>query len=353
MSDHIFMGLALDLAHTGTGTTSPNPSVGAIIVLQGVVVGEGATEPAGGRHAEIVAIAAARERARGATLYTTLEPCSHKEKRTPPCVDAIISAGIARVVVGMRDPNPAVDGRGIAAMRAAGIIVDEGVLLAECVRCHEFFSTWITKHRPFVTLKMAMTIDAIVTWGDGKRKQISSDSANTFVHELRSKHDAVLVGVETVLADDPRLTARIPRGRNPLRVVVDSSLRIPATAHVLSEEGKTIVCSTLDARARSDLSCETIRVESISGKVDLRAMLEQLAKRDVTSVLAEVGPSIAASLLEQGLVDKVIFIVAPFSVGSGRVWHEKLTKKIRLNDVHSELLGCDVVIEGTPEIQRD
>src|SRR5947208_6686148 len=245
--DEGFMAQALALAWRGAGQTSPNPPVGAVVVRQGRAVGTGHHRQAGGPHAEVVALRQAGPRARGATLYVTLEPCCHVNKRTPPCVPSIIKSGIKRVVAATRDPNPKVSGRGLAALRRAGLKVETGVGAREAERLIEPYRRLVTTGRPFVTLKVAATLDGKIATATGEARWISSPAAQKMVHLLRARSDAILVGIGTVLVDDPSLTVRTGslRGRVPLRVVLDPSLRIPMTAKVLTDgQAPTLIVTT-------------------------------------------------------------------------------------------------------------
>jgi len=311
---------ALELAEMGRETTSPNPMVGALVVAGGEVVGEGFHERAGGPHAEIGAIEMAGERARGATLYVTLEPCSH-QGRTPPCADMIVRAGIGTVVIAMGDPNPLVAGKGERILRDAGLEVRLGPYAEIAIRQNESYLKWITTGTPFVTLKMAMSMDGKVATRTGDSKWVTSEEARADVHDMRAASDAVMVGIGTVLRDDPRLTARNPGAvRQPVRVVVDSMARTPLESKVLDlSEAPTIVAVTARAHPQRVESLKAHGADVIEagagGQVDLQKLMNLLGEREVTSVLAEGGPTVAASLLASGTADKVVFYVAPKVVG--------------------------------------
>ncbi len=353
MNHELFMRPALALAYSQLGNVSPNPSVGAVIVRDGKIIAEGVTQPPGGSHAELEALRGAGEKARGATLYVTLEPCCHADKRTPPCVDAIIKAGVRRVVIGTRDRNPAVNGKGIAALKRAGIDAVEGVLEAEAKKAHEFFFHWIATKRPFVTVKAAMTLDGKMSWGDGKHKKISGEEAQRLAHLMRRQHDAVLVGIGTVLKDDPQLTCRLVKGRNPLRVVLDSRLRIPPGARLLNEEGKTIVFCTgahdREKRMKLEKRCEVIAVAAGRKGVEPGAVLEELGKLGITSVLVEGGAAVIASFLNGRLVRKFVFFIAPFPRQDGKGFFELLDGKVLMpKELTASPAGEDVLVEGYP-----
>ncbi|MBI3968580.1 MAG: bifunctional diaminohydroxyphosphoribosylaminopyrimidine deaminase/5-amino-6-(5-phosphoribosylamino)uracil reductase RibD [Chloroflexi bacterium] len=314
---------ALALARLALGRTSPNPAVGAVVVCDDEVIGEGFTQPPGGPHAEVVALRQAGERARGATLYVTLEPCGHFG-RTPPCSDAIVAAGIRRVHYAVADPNPLTAGKGPAALRAAGVEVS----VANWEPAHELneaFLEYVRSHRPFVTAKYAMTLDGKIATPTGDSRWVSDSVSRALVHELRDTTDAVLVGIGTVLADDPQLTARPdqPTGRTPrqpLRVVVDSGARLPLGAKLLSAPGRTLVATTAAAtptcrRALERAGAEILVVPDFEGRVDLDHLLAELGRRDVLSVLVESGGELLAGLLDRRLVDKVLAFVAPKIAG--------------------------------------
>lgn len=312
---------ALELAERGRGRTGVNPLVGSVVVSGGEVVGEGFHEVIGGPHAEANALAAAGERARGATLYVTLEPCAH-QGRTPPCTDAVLRSGVERVVIAMEDPNPLVRGGGIELLRAAGIEVDVGVLGEAVARQNEAYAKRITTGLPFVTLKMAVSMDGKVSTRTGDSRWITSEAARRDVHLARSSQDAVMVGIGTVLRDDPSLTVRmgIKGGNVPTRVVVDSDARTPPGSKVTdAREAPTLVAVTAHAPEERVKALRGIGVDvAVCGdgdRVDLTSLLELLAERGAASVMVEGGAELAASMLEEGLVDKIIFYVAPKLIG--------------------------------------
>ncbi|MGI9859846.1 bifunctional diaminohydroxyphosphoribosylaminopyrimidine deaminase/5-amino-6-(5-phosphoribosylamino)uracil reductase RibD [Moorella naiadis] len=317
--DTIFMRRALDLARRGLGRTSPNPAVGAVIVKDGRVVGEGYHQKAGTPHAEIHALQAAGPAARGSILYVTLEPCCHYG-RTPPCTAAIIAAGIRRVVAAMADPNPKVAGGGFQALRQAGIEVETGLLGEEARQLNEAFIKYITTGNPWVTLKMALTLDGKIATRTGAARWITGPEARERAHELRDTHDAILVGIGTVLADDPELTTRLPagRGRDAVRVILDSHLRLPLTTRVvnLQSAAPTLVATTAaaPAAAREELTARGVQVLVLpeeEGRVAWQPLLAELARRQITSILVEGGRGVNATALAAGVVDKVIAFIAP------------------------------------------
>ena len=321
MSDEAYIERALALAERGRGLVSPNPMVGAIVVAEGRIVGEGHHEGPGLPHAEIVALREAGEAARGAILYVTLEPCDH-HGRTGPCTEAIVEAGIARVVAAMRDPNPIVDGRGFEKLRSAGIEVVEGVDRAEAERLNEAFSKHVRTGLPFVVWKMAASLDGKVASRDGTSRWITGEAARADVHRLRAAADAILVGAGTVLADDPSLTVRMPgyRGAPPLRVLADARGRVPAKGDLFNDEAPTLVATTdlAPEERRSEWSAagaEVVVYEPEGQGVPLGRLMEDLGKRDVQGVLLEGGPTLAWSAVEEGVVDKVVVYLAPKLIG--------------------------------------
>jgi diaminohydroxyphosphoribosylaminopyrimidine deaminase/5-amino-6-(5-phosphoribosylamino)uracil reductase len=321
-ADERFMLLALDLAAKGLGEVSPNPMVGAVLVKEGEVIAAGYHQRCGGPHAEVVALEAAGCSAREATLYVNLEPCSHKG-RTPPCADRIIAAGISKVVVAVQDPNPLVNGRGLARLREAGIKVRTGVLQKKAERLNEVFLHHIVTGRPFVTMKAAMTMDGKIATRSGASRWISGERSREYGHRLRRQHDAIMTGVGTVLADNPLLTNRLlPEGRTPLRIIVDSKARTPPDANVvIGEHGRTLIAVTEEAPRERVAVLRNAGVEIVllppdgDGRVLLDALLAELGRRGITSVLAEGGSELNYALLANGLVNKLCFFIAPLIFG--------------------------------------
>jgi diaminohydroxyphosphoribosylaminopyrimidine deaminase/5-amino-6-(5-phosphoribosylamino)uracil reductase len=352
-----FMRLALREAEKGVGRTSPNPAVGAVLVKNGRVIARGFHARAGAPHAEVVALREAAGRARGADLYTTLEPCDH-QGRTPPCSAAILEAGVRRVFVGSRDPNPLVNGRGMARLRRAGIEVVAGVLALECDALNEHWMRFITSGRPFVTLKAAVTLDGKIATRTGDSRWVTGPEARAWVHRLRDRVDAILVGSGTALADDPRLTTRLPRGRgrDPLRVVLDSDLDLPdRLALFRAGPGRpTLVAHASRKGRRMGAGVELLACRPGPGGVDLGDLLSRLAARGVTHLLVEGGARVHARFLASGLVDRVAVFVAPKIVGGdGLSWiggpgPERMADALRLADVRVERLGDDVLVTGVP-----
>jgi len=358
--DETLMLRALAQAERGRGLTSPNPMVGALVVKDGVIIGEGYHAKAGAPHAERVALIAAGGAARGAALYVTLEPCVH-QGRTPPCVPALLEAGLRRIVVAVLDPTPRVNGAGVAALSQAGVEVSVGCLEPEARRLNRPFFTWVTERRPFVTLKVAMSLDGKIAGWNRSSRWITGEEARREAHRLRSESDAVVVGIATVLQDDPELTVRldVPWQREPLRVVVDSQARTPLSARVLAARspGRTLIAVTESAprdqaRALEDRGATVLRLPSRDGRVDLTALMAELARREVTALLLEGGGELNAGFLEAGLVDRVAVFVAPMLLGGqsaptpvggpGR----GLKEAFRLVGMSVRPVGADLLIEG-------
>ena len=320
MNDQDYMRLALELARKGQGWTSPNPMVGAVIVKDGVIIGQGYHARCGDLHAERAALKACTADPAGATMNVTLEPCCHKG-RQPPCTEAILEAGIARVVVGSSDPNPLVAGKGTGILRDHGVQITEGVCNEECLRLNDVFFHYIQTGRPYVVLKYAMTLDGKLAAYTGASQWITGETARRHVHTQRGRFRAIMVGIGTVLADDPRLTCRIEGGRDPLRIICDTHLRIPLTAQVVqtAAEVPTLIatCSqdTAAIQALKDKGCHVLVLPQADGHVDLNALVEILGKNDIDSILLEGGAQLHWSALKAGLVHKVQAYLAPKLLG--------------------------------------
>jgi diaminohydroxyphosphoribosylaminopyrimidine deaminase/5-amino-6-(5-phosphoribosylamino)uracil reductase len=364
--DERFMRRALELAELGRGLTSPNPMVGAVVVgSAGAIVGEGAHLRAGGPHAEVEALAAAGARARGATLYLTLEPCAHAG-RTPPCAPAVVEAGIARVVAAIGDPNPLVAGSGFALLERAGVAVVQGVLAGEAQRQNRVFLTAMTQRRPHVTLKAAMTLDGKIADTSGASRWITGEPARAHAHRLRSESDAIVVGVTTVLRDDPELTVRLDHAwpREPYRVVLDTAGRTPPGARLIraGDPGRALIVVgdgvPADRSGRLAVSGATVvRCATRDGRVDPGALLAELYAREVRGVLVEGGGEVNAAFLDAGLVDRVVMLIAPLLVGGraaptavGGAGRE-LKSAVRLGAVTVTPLGDDLLIEA--DVRRE
>lgn len=359
MSDEIFMKKALELAARGRGRTSPNPAVGAVIVKGNRIIAADYHRKAGTPHAEALALRKAGARAKGATLYVNLEPCCHVNKRTPPCTRTIINSGLKRVVVAMVDPNPEVSGRGIKGLRKAGIQVEVGLLEAEARRLNEEFSKFIKKREPFVILKIAQSLDGKIATSSGESRWITGIEARRYVHRLRNEVDAVLVGIGTVMKDNPSLDCRIRGGRNPYRIIVDSSLEIPPNARVLKhDDHKTIIATTTsaDEKKKGLLRSQGVRVLEIrdkAGMIDMKHLMKELGRIGIMSVMIEGGSSISASALSSRIVDKVMFFVAPKIIGGtdaipsvGGSSPTLLRHAFKIKNFQSRTVGRDILIEG-------
>jgi len=359
MNDEYYMKMALGLAEKGLGRTNPNPVVGAVLVKNGRVISTGYHKGAGLAHAEIEALDRAGRKAKGATLYVNLEPCSHFG-RTPPCVDRIIKEGIKRVVIGMRDPNPLVNGKGIAELKRHGIEVKDGVLEKEARNINRIFASYVTKKRPFVTIKVAQSMDGKIATYTGDSKWVTNEESRKFVHKLRSEADAVLVGVNTVIKDDPLLTARAFKAkRQPLRIVLDSALKIPMKSRIIKTgPGRVVIATTQKAPGRKKEALEkkgviVLPLKEDRGKVDLQALLLSLAKRGVSHLLVEGGGNVAAGFVERNLADEILFFISPKIIGGkdavtsieGR-GIERVAQAVRLNDVNVERFGEDILVRG-------
>ena len=354
------MARALELAWSAVGLTSPNPPVGAVLVRGDRVVGEGFTQPAGQAHAEMVALNAAGELARGATLYVTLEPRSHYG-RTPPCTEAIIAAGVSEVHVATIDKNPRVSGSGIAQLRRADIAVHVGQGQYQADELSAPHSRLVSTGRPLVTAKFAMSLDGKIATRTGDSKWITGEESRRYVHELRARSDAIMAGIGTVIADDPQLTARRPDGtplpRQPLRVVVDSSGRIPLESTLLRQPGETLIAASGGSEEKlahlEEAGAKILTLSALDGRVDLLVLLTELGDRGVTSVFVEGGATLLGSLFDAGLVDRVVAFVAPVIIGGdsalspvGGVGVERMADALRLKDIQIQTFGEDVAVTG-------
>jgi len=359
LTDADYMREALRVAAHARGRTSPNPLVGAVIVKDGRIVGEGWHRKAGTPHAEVHALAMAGELARGATLYVTLEPCAHYG-RTGPCAKAVAEAGVKRAVIAMSDPNPLVAGKGIEMLRQAGVEVEVGLLAREAARLNEVFLLWIERQRPFVLLKAAMSLDGKIATAAGDSRWISGEESRARVHLWRDEYDGIMAGIGTVLADNPSLTARLPdgTGRNPVRIIVDSQARTPPGAKVVQDGlARTIIAVTERAPAErvsalSEAGAEILRAGR-GPQVDLVMLLHELARQEITSVLVEGGGTLNYSMLEAGLVDKVAMFVAPKLLGGHSAktpvegtGFQRLSEAAELTELTAESLEGDMLLTG-------
>ncbi len=352
-----YMARALELAERGAGWTSPNPMVGAVVVKDGRIIGEGWHQRCGEAHAERNALLSCTESPAGADLYVTLEPCCH-QGRQPPCTDAILKAGIRRVIVGSGDPNPLVAGKGLEILRAAGAEVTEGVLERECTRLNAVFFHYIRTKRPYVVMKYAMTLDGKIAAYTGASQWITGEEARAHVQKQRSRYRAIMAGVGTVLADDPLLTCRIPGGRQPVRIICDSRLRTPLTAKIVAtaKEYPTIfaVCEgTPGQEAYKAAGCRVWELPERGGHLDLTALMEKLGLEEIDSVLLEGGGTLNWTALESGLVNRVQAYIAPKLFG-GKDAQTPVEGQgvplpdaaVRLKDYMLTRLGEDVLLEG-------
>ena len=358
--DRTFMERALLLARQGRGRTSPNPMVGAILTQQGRIVGEGYHPYAGGDHAEVVALKDAGDTARGAACYVTLEPCTH-HGRTPPCADALINAGVIRVVVATYDPNPLVAGNGLKRLRQAGISVEVGLLREEASRLNEAYFKYICTGKPFVLLKAALSLDGKLATRTGDSQWITGERARHRVHEIRDTVDAVVVGIGTVLKDDPFLTTRLEGwdGRDPLRVVVDSRGRLPLTSRLLRSGARPPLVavgrriSPARLRRLKKAGADVMVLPEKDGRLSLPDLIRELGDREISSVMIEGGGRLATSALQAGIVDKVVLMLAPILIGGEKAptllqgeGAEKLSEALRISQLTVERVGQDVIIEG-------
>ncbi|PKL51655.1 MAG: riboflavin biosynthesis protein RibD [Nitrospira bacterium HGW-Nitrospira-1] len=356
-NDMSFMKRALALAERARGKTSPNPMVGAVIVKNGKVIAEDYHKKAGEPHAETLAILNAGDKAKDATLFVTLEPCCHKDKRTPPCTEKIISSGIKKVISAMKDPNPKVSGKGIAELEKAGIQTITGVLEEKARRLNESYVKYITTGAPFVILKVAMTLDGKIAAPDGESKWITGEKARKMVHRLRGSSDAVMTAIGTIRADNPMLTCRVSGYKNPVRIIIDPHLETSPDSHVASCPPETIIV-TMGANDK-EFMWKKFKEKGISfiayqsKELDLAWLMRELGKLSITSLLVEGGSSLSSYCLEAGIVDKVMFFIAPKIIGNrdsypavGGKSFRKLEDAYRLRDVKTRRIGEDILVEG-------
>ncbi|MCP4255147.1 MAG: bifunctional diaminohydroxyphosphoribosylaminopyrimidine deaminase/5-amino-6-(5-phosphoribosylamino)uracil reductase RibD [Candidatus Scalindua sp.] len=358
LDDNYYMGIAIRIARKGIGKTSPNPMVGSVIVANGKVIGQGYHKRCGDHHAEINAINSTKKNIKGSTFYVTLEPCSH-HGRTPPCIAALIKEKPERVVVGSLDPNPEVNGKGIKILRSKGIKVDVGIRESECLQLNEHYFKFVKTGMPFITVKYAQTLDGRIATSSGDSQWISSEASRKYVHRLRGINMGIMVGAGTVVADNPQLTVRHVRGKNPFRIIVDSKLRIPIKSSVLTDTNAhlTIIATTSSASAREIAAIKKLGVDvwvvkkERDGMVSLKDLLRELGEREIVSVLVEGGSEIITSLLKAGLVDKMIIPIAPKIVGKGLeaigdLKINKINKSIKFSSFKTIKKGDDIIFEG-------
>ena len=366
MSDKEYMQQALKLASQAKGDTSPNPLVGAVIVKNNKVISQGYHHYAGGNHAEINAIEQAGYEVEGATMYVNLEPCTHYGK-TPPCSNAIIKAGLKRVVIAMKDPNPKIAGAGIERLKKAGIEVEVGILEEKAKKLNEVFIKYITTDQPFVILKNAMTLDGKIATKTGDSKWISGQESRELVHQLRDQVDAILVGIGTVLADNPRLTTRLPNGQgsDPIRIVLDSELNIPIDANLVTQKStaQTIVITNYntDQNKKEELISHGVQIIELgdSKQINLQKLLTELAHEEITSLLVEGGSEINSSFWEAELVDKLYLFIASKIIGGldavpvvGGTGVKKIKDGIAIKNKKIKEVGEDLLVLGYPEYKN-
>jgi len=356
-----YMQMAFELAKKGAGRVNPNPLVGAVIVKNGKVIGEGFHEYYGGPHAEVNAFCSAKESVEGAAMYVTLEPCSHYGK-TPPCAEAIVKNKIAKVVIGMLDPNPLVSGKGVKLLEENGIEVEYGYLCEELNQMNRVFLKYIQTKTPYVVMKTAMTLDGKIASKTGDSRWVSNEKSRTRVHHLRNELAGIMVGVDTVIADDPILTTRLESGvgRNPVRIVVDSSARIPLESKIVNtaNQAKTIVAVTEKADSIKiaqiqQLGNAVLIVKSRNGRVDLADLMVKLGKAGIDGILLEGGATLNFAALEAGIVDEGMFFIAPKIIGGAKAKTpvggsgiEKMKDAIELDEVKINQFGNDLMLTG-------
>ena len=358
MTDEEYMKQALSLARRGLGWTSPNPMVGAVLVKHSRIIGRGYHRLFGGNHAEVNALQNARTAPDGTTLYVTLEPCCHYGK-TPPCVDTIISNKITKVVIGTLDPNPQVSGKGVKILNENGIETKVGVLEEECRELNEAYFKYMTTGLPLVTLKFAQTLDGRIATATGDSRWISSEEFRKRAHRLRAISDAVLVGIDTVLADNPQLTVRLVKGRNPTRVILDSRLRIPPDSEIVKtrDVAPVMIATTADADKKKFAQLREMGIDILViqpdefGEIDLKHLLRALGERNISSLLVEGGARVITSFLRQNLADKVVIAIAPRILGKGidavgELNIARLSQALQLTFQKISRAGADIVVEA-------
>lgn len=355
------MKIALSLAAKGMGNVSPNPMVGSVIVKDGRIIGQGYHEKYGGLHAERNALKNCSESPEGAVMYVTLEPCCHYGKQ-PPCVEAVLESGVSEVVIGSPDPNPLVAGKGIQILRDNGISVTENILLEECKKLNEVFFHFIRTNKPYVVMKYAMTMDGKIATHTGESKWITGETAREHVHLQRHKYSAIMVGVETVIKDDPMLTCRIPDGKNPVRIICDTNLRTPISSRIIqtAKEVPTIIATGCKNKEKSEIytkkGCHIIVLAEKDGYVDLNALMARLGKDGIDSILLEGGATLNWSALQSGIVQKVQAYIAPKLIGGtgaktpiGGLGFDRMNETVHLKNSTILQLGDDFLIESEVE----
>lgn len=353
-----FMERAISLAEKGVGWTNPNPMVGAVIVKDGEIIGEGYHERIGGLHAERNALKNCRENPKGAQMYVTLEPCCHYGK-TPPCTEAIIKSGIQKVYVGNLDPNPKVAGKGIEMLREHGIEVETGIMEKECARINDVFFHYIQKDTPYVALKYAMTLDGKIATYTGESKWITGEKAREHVQFLRHKYSGIMAGIGTVLADDPMLNARVEHANHPIRIICDSKLRIPETAQLVktAKEIPTIIATLSENQEKikylENAGCNVWKISEQNGHISIEALLKRLRQEEIDSVLVEGGGILNEAVIKSGYVNKVYAYIASKILGGEKAKTPvegegiaKIQNALYLEEIQTKVLGKDILVEG-------
>jgi len=348
-----YMGIAINLAEKGKGFVSPNPLVGCIVVKRGKIVGRGYHKKFGEAHAEINALKAAGKKAKNATMYVNIEPCSHWGK-TSPCTEKIVESGIREVVVGMEDPNPVVDG--YKELKFRGLKTRIGILRKKAKKLNEAYVKYIKTKKPFVILKLAMSLDGKIATSTGDSKYITSMEARKYVHQLRSEADAVMVGINTVMRDDPMLDARLVKGKNPTKIVVDSTLKISERAKIFKDPSKVIIATTKKAPKKKidKLHQRGVRVLVLdlkTGLVDLKELMKELGKSGITPIIIEGGAELSGNAIKERIVDKILIFTAPKIIGNGlgpikNLDIKKVNRAIKLKNIVTRNIGKDFLVEG-------
>ncbi len=349
-----YLEMAIKLAEKGRGKVSPNPLVGCLIIKRGRIVGRGYHKKAGDHHAEVNALKEAGKKAKDSILYCTLEPCSHWGK-TPPCTEQIVQSGVREIVIGNKDPNPMVNG--FEELKGRGIKSRIGILDEECAKLNEVYLKWMKTKKPFVIVKAAMSLDGKIATKSGDSKYISGKEARKIVHELRSDLDAVMVGSNTVKKDNPELTVRLTRGENPIKIVIDSKLKISEKAKIVKKEpGKLIIITSKTANKKKVKALQLKGVRFIHtnlnrGKIDLKEAMKELGKHDITSIMIEGGAVLNAEAIRAGIVDKMLFFISPKMIGQGPaavgdLGITQVDKALKLKNIDFKKIGKDILVEG-------
>ena len=348
-----YMEIALKLAEKGKGSVSPNPLVGCIIVKRGRIVGKGYHKKYGEEHAQINALKTAGKKANNATMYVNLEPCSHWGK-TPPCTEKVVEAGIREVIIGMEDPNPLVDG--YKELKFRGLKTKIGILREDAKKLNEAYIRYTKTKKPFVTLKLAMSLDGKIATSSGDSKYITGREARTYVHQIRHETDAIMVGVNTVIKDNPLLDSRLFKGKNPMKIILDSTLKISKKAKVLKDPSKVIIATTNKAPKNKvkefhQKGVTILTLKSINGLVDLTGLIKELGKSEISSVMIEGGSELSGNAIKEGIINKLMIFTAPKIIGNGldpikNLGIKKVKKAIKLKNISTRKIGKDILVEG-------